>query len=508
VAAALWLAYATLVLAQPTHFLFDDAFFYLQIARHVAEGHGSTFHGLGSTNGYHPLWLAACVPLVALADWTGISALHLVLAVQLGMTLGMAWLYARWVRQLDIPYPVVALAYGGTFFLAGGLWGSEGMLVGLLQLAALSWLIGAHAAPEHAGGWLRAGVLLGLAVLARLDLIFLAAVCCASALVQPGMAWRTRLRATALLGLPVAALLAPYLLANAIWTGHLVPISGALKSSFPTPHLGDIGVKLGHLGRNSAIGSALCLALSAGVRGPLRRVMAVLGAGALVHAAYVALFNTPGWATDSDYYWVTSALATSLAASALVARLARLRPLRDGRRVGVLASVLAALVASAGFVQAAGRAVKVGPDGLGWAPEFPAVRLGRWLGANLPADARVFTPDSPGRLAWFSGRPVLAADGLTHGWDFADALRRPDLEAWLSRNRVSHVVAVLSDVSVPWARIRHRDAVTRFMVLAPWTGEPVGELVLPDARAIVTLREIAGWQPSDELVGVWRWPVE
>lgn len=508
VAAVLWLVYALLVLAQPTHFLFDDAFFYLQIARHIALGHGSTFHGLGATNGYHPLWLAVCVPLLALAGWTGLSALHLVLVVQLGMTLGMAWLYARWLRQLEIPYPVVALAYGGTFFLAGGLWGSEGILAGLFQLAALSSLVGAHAERERAAGWLRAGVLLGLAVLARLDLIFLATLCCVSALLQPGVAWRARLRDAALLGSSIAALIAPYLLANAVWSGHLVPVSGALKSTFPVPHLAGVEVKLGRLGRNAAVGSALCLALSASVRGPLRRVMALLGAGALAHAAYVALFNAPGWATDSDYYWVTGALATSLAASAIAAQLAKLRPLLDSRRVAVLASVLAALVASAGLLQAAGRALTIGPNGLAWTPEPPAVRLARWLGDHLPDDARIFTADAPGRLAWFSERPVLAADGLTHGWDFADALRRPDLEAWLSRNGVSHVVAAQLDLDAPWALMRHRDGVTRLTVLAPWTGEPVGELVLPDQREIFVTSELEGWTPSDERVGVWPWPLE
>lgn len=38
----------------------DDAFYYFQIARHVAAGAGSTFDGLDPTNGYHPLWMLVC----------------------------------------------------------------------------------------------------------------------------------------------------------------------------------------------------------------------------------------------------------------------------------------------------------------------------------------------------------------------------------------------------------------------------------------------------------------
>ena len=47
-------------------FPFDDTFYYLQIARNLAHGHGSTFNGVVTTNGYHPLWLLVL---------TGVSAI-------------------------------------------------------------------------------------------------------------------------------------------------------------------------------------------------------------------------------------------------------------------------------------------------------------------------------------------------------------------------------------------------------------------------------------------------
>ena len=37
--------------------LVDDSFYYSQIARQVAMGHGFTFDGLHRTNGFQPLWL-------------------------------------------------------------------------------------------------------------------------------------------------------------------------------------------------------------------------------------------------------------------------------------------------------------------------------------------------------------------------------------------------------------------------------------------------------------------
>lgn len=38
-------------------YLIDDGFFHLQVAKHIALGHGPTFDGLHLTNGFHPLWV-------------------------------------------------------------------------------------------------------------------------------------------------------------------------------------------------------------------------------------------------------------------------------------------------------------------------------------------------------------------------------------------------------------------------------------------------------------------
>ncbi len=70
----------------------DDAFYYLGVARSIAEGHGSTFAGSIVTNGYHPLWMVLLVPVTAIVqdpDW-------LVLAV----TLVHGLLWAASVREM------------------------------------------------------------------------------------------------------------------------------------------------------------------------------------------------------------------------------------------------------------------------------------------------------------------------------------------------------------------------------------------------------------------------
>ncbi len=39
----------------------DDAYFYFQIARNILDLNQSTFDGISTTNGYHPLWMAILV---------------------------------------------------------------------------------------------------------------------------------------------------------------------------------------------------------------------------------------------------------------------------------------------------------------------------------------------------------------------------------------------------------------------------------------------------------------
>ena len=43
----------------------DDAYYYFQIARNLADGGGVSFDGETPTNGFHPLWLVLLTPLAA-----------------------------------------------------------------------------------------------------------------------------------------------------------------------------------------------------------------------------------------------------------------------------------------------------------------------------------------------------------------------------------------------------------------------------------------------------------
>jgi hypothetical protein len=76
----------------------DDAYYYFKVAENITEGKGSTFDGINSTNGYHPLWMVICVPIFALARFDLILPLRILLMVMAGFNAATAILIYRLVK--------------------------------------------------------------------------------------------------------------------------------------------------------------------------------------------------------------------------------------------------------------------------------------------------------------------------------------------------------------------------------------------------------------------------
>ena len=81
----------------------DDAFYYFQIAYHMAEGRFSTFDGgLTRTNGYHPLWLFLLTPFYWMFDKT--EALFVFKALEIMLIGGGVALVAVAARVARLPW--------------------------------------------------------------------------------------------------------------------------------------------------------------------------------------------------------------------------------------------------------------------------------------------------------------------------------------------------------------------------------------------------------------------
>ena len=211
----------------------DDGYYYLQVARNMARGHGATFDRVNTTSGFQPLWAGLLVPIFWFTDdpGRGLSAM-LCLATLLG-ALSMVLLYIGLARLAG--YGAALLLAGMIAFnpyflqiLQGGL-ETPALLTCLAGIVAFWAHQGELVLAGHRGSCLKLGGLLGLTVLARTDVaLALLPFCLALAVWSPGPL-RARFIRAAWIALPALCLLIPFVLWAWATQGSPVPVSGLVK---------------------------------------------------------------------------------------------------------------------------------------------------------------------------------------------------------------------------------------------------------------------------------------
>jgi hypothetical protein len=290
--------------------------------------------------------------------------------------------------------------------------------------------------------------------------------------------------------------LAPYLAQNFAQFGHLVPISGAIKSTFPAF---DFDVyKLGAMGKLAALAGAVSVAVGAALdRDRRRRVLWLgLGFGTLLHALYVAGYTQhyTFWA----WYYVSGVISAALAAAFLPGWLASRWP--GGALLHRLLPVCLTIgVLFAGAARAHLKAfnpLRLGAVTVDWPineyrwPEEFARRMKQYL----PADSIVFTYDWPGALAYYSGLRILPMDGLVSDFSFNDELLATGAEAYLCGRKVGYFFGLIED---------NRDVQT-LPVQAPLYRKPAGSLTLRRDDIVVRVRDVVT-RPDEALpFALWR----
>lgn len=178
-------------------FLYDDSFYAFQIARHIASGDGATFDGVNATNGFQPLYVGALVPLYWMAGDNPTLPVHLALVLSALLTVATAYMLYRLVarRASDTAALIVTGAWAfSPIVIRQAANGLETALALFCFTAAVSYYL-AHvraAASPRRRTFLTLGALLGVAMLARIDLGFLALAMCLDYL----LVTRARIRAT------------------------------------------------------------------------------------------------------------------------------------------------------------------------------------------------------------------------------------------------------------------------------------------------------------------------
>jgi hypothetical protein len=116
----------------------DDAFYYYKVAQNITEGYGSTFDGINPTNGYHPLWLAICTPIFALARFDLILPLRILLVTMAGISAATSILLFRLLRKtVAEPVAMLAASFWGLSILIHSIVTQPGMETGITVLSVV-----------------------------------------------------------------------------------------------------------------------------------------------------------------------------------------------------------------------------------------------------------------------------------------------------------------------------------------------------------------------------------
>jgi hypothetical protein len=440
-ASALIVLAGTAWLASPRSFIAEDSYFYLVAARRLALDGEHGFSGIFPSNGFHPLWL------YGLSTWSWlVSTVHAGALWYAGhavpLSLAMTATAAHQLVTLERLLRVVpgTLAYPPLLFVTvlGVLYSEAHVL-----LASLAWLARRIVLETRAGRPRPAlfGLVAAVVTLARLDSVFLAA----AALVWSAGHWRS-LRASAAACSVYLLAVGAYVGANLWWFGGL-PISGWLKSSFPTPtpagfqggglllSLSEYSVPYGVL----PIGAGTAAWLALRRTHEMAPVLLVLLCGSVMHMGYTMLFAAYcGW----NWYYVLPILTGSLGVALLLGR-------RGGERVAGLSR---AAIAAALAIGALGLLYKVRHD-----DRTEAMRaIQEYLAAPEVAGRTEFVSELPGAGAIAGSANVIAADMLTANRRLYDQLQRaPDpwgllLSLCRARGKPLHAIVYVGGDFVSW----------------------------------------------------------
>jgi hypothetical protein len=482
----------------PSNFLQDDAYFYLQVANNVIKGYGSTFHRITPTNGYHPLWMLNSILGLLIAGNDKILGLNIIFGIQTMLFLGTAIYFRKIARLISDEFWMVGVCILAAYFFSMGIYASEAHLNAFMLVLSLYYFLRTFD-DDTPSNWIKAGFFSGLSVLARLDNVFITGSLFSLGLLSHQDRGVERvLKRSVILGSTFACTVAPYLIYNYVSYGHIVPISGAIKSTFPAV-TGNFN-NLGMFGRITSVFGPVSVLISfgPGLNKLQRTLLRILGVGVALHASYVVLYTDHY--TFWPWYYVSGVLNLGFLSSSVLQRITSIIQRHAGRKsIAVVRNLIIALLILAGVAR--GWAKAYNPDSIG-PVRIPKINQYRWpdevaiwMRDNIPPASRVVVYDWPGAIAYYSDLQILPVDGLMNDYEYNDDI----LSQGINRYLCTKDVHFFFGPDEPG-----ENGVQEFEVIAPLYREPAGVIKLLDQNLIARVRDVVQSPQETPPLAIWR----
>lgn len=494
------------VLWHPMYFMPDDALFYLQIARNIAAGHGSTFNGVMETNGYHPLWMICCASVYSLFGHWPAMAIRVIVLIQQLLAAGALFFLFRTLQPVAGRWAVFGAA-GFGLYLFTGMFGSEAHINAFFCALSLWLVTRSPSGPHPILSLVSIGLACGLCILARLDNVFyIAGLGCYAAWSE----WHSSRRVSRLFILAAAASfpVGLYIASNALYFDCWMPVSGAIKSSFPIPHW--------HIHQLNMLGRAVAFVAVAGLTVPFWKrstswiVFAAIGV--LSHTLYLICF-TRG-IVNWSWYFVPGVMLVSSVFSLMAAAISsRLPKPKAAVFCGVAVSIIMVLTITRAWIKAYNQNA-IDPNN----PLLIQSKLAEYawytqmavfLRDTLPAGSRIFIWDLPGIAAFLTDHAVVPVDGLVGSADFSHRLQERGVAGFLREENLQFWVGPVVEEGQSLVRegtytITHSNGVYEIEVFAPlYPEQSAGLFRVYDEDLVADLRRVIS-HPDTPAVGVWN----
>jgi hypothetical protein len=493
---------------KPDNFIVDDGYFYLQIARNIALGFGSTFNGVMPTNGYHPLWMLVCV---CAASFTKASTylVQFVATISDALILLSIYLFVDICKISRLKGATAGIGIIVLMTTTMGIWRMlEADLSLTLQLLILALFVRWQAAsrPFTVVKGLSVGVLLGLALLTRLDLVFFALFVFTFSVFFFGNTSDHRVSKLFLrllsVGAPCCLLVCPYLYWNYREFGHVVPISGAINASYKH------GVHAPLYSIPVILASLLNIMFyRKRPRSPFATVVLIVSAATLTHLAYTMLFGS-----ISAWYLTTGYLSVAFCVTWMFGR--ALEAVRAPDRTVawsglalflVLGSLeVLRLVSNFTYTRLMHGNVQLRSNYL-----EPKRALAESLSQMLPKGSRIYIFDGPGGVAYYSGMSIIPTDGLVADYSYNEKLLAEGVSKYMADENINYIIAPVVQEGQTF-RSSALDASKiaggeKFVIYAPLRHRSAGSFAVSDQDRLATFATVV---PDEERsfpkVAIWR----